>query len=169
MKAESLQDLQSKNLETGMKLAQITLDNSQRLIALQLEITRKLVEDSIDNARSLTSLKDPQQILSQQTQYAQETAQTMMDAVRQLAEATATSRAEINHLFAEQFANGGKDFINSFQSLFGNIPNTGSSFMDSVQQSMSSFTQAYEQFAKASAASLTQDKPQGTAAKRRQA
>jgi hypothetical protein len=41
--------------------------------------------------------------------------------------------------------------------------------MDSVQQSMSSFTQAYEQFAKASAASLTQDKPQGTAAKRRQA
>ncbi len=168
-KSEQISELQRKNLEAGMKLAQMSLDNSQRIVALQVEIAKKLFQDSVENAKALTAAKDPQKALALQTQYAQETTQTMMEAARQIAEIGNASRTEFAHLLTEQFTSGGKDMMSSFQSMFGALPGKNTNVMEAMTQAMSTVTNAFEQFAKASATTFSTEESKSQAAKRRQA
>lgn len=168
-KSEQFSELQRKNLEAGMKLAQLSLDNSQRIVALQVEIAKKLFQDSIENAKALTAAKDAQKALALQTQYAQETTQTVMDAARQIAEISNASRAEFAHMLTEQLTSGGKDMMSSFQSLFGALPGQQTNILETMNQAMTSVTNAFEQFAKASATTFAPEEGKTHAAKRRQA
>lgn len=157
MKSNQLNELQQKNLETYMKLAQISFDNTQRLMALQMDVARKLFEDGLANAKAQakTASKDPQQALNLQSQYAQESTQAIMDATRQLAELCNASYGECAQLLTEQYASGNKDMATSMQSLFADLPGQNSNLMENMNQVMSTFTNAFEQFAKASTASLS--------------
>ena len=168
-KSEQFSELQRKNLEAGMKLAQLSLDNSQRIVALQVEITKKLFQDSVENAKAMTSAKDPQQALALQTQYAQDAGQTVMDAARQIAELGSSSRAEFTQLLTEQFSNGGKDMMTSFQSLFSALPGKNTNVIDAMNQAMTTVNSAFEQFAKASATTFAPEESKTQASKRRQA
>ncbi|SMB28396.1 Granule-associated protein [Sterolibacterium denitrificans] len=149
MKSDQLSELQRKNLETCMKLAQISFDNSQRLVALQLDIIKKLFEDGIENAKAQTASKDPQQALALQSRYAQDSTQAVMDATRQLSELYTASCGECAQLLSEQYANGNKDMMASFQSLFSTLPGQNTNLMESMTQAMNTVSNAFEQFAKA--------------------
>jgi phasin family protein len=168
MKTQQFNELQQKNLETYTKLAQISFDNAQRLMTLQMEITRKLFEDGLANTKAQTASKDPQQALNLQSQYAQESTQTIMDATRQLAELCNASFGECAHFLTEQYASGNKDMASSLQSLFGAMPGQNTSLVENMTQAMSTVTNAFEQFAKATTAGLAPE-AKTTAGKRRQA
>lgn len=163
-----LSDLQQKNLETYMKLAQISFDNAQRLMSLQMDVARKLFEDGLASTKAQTASKDPQQALNLQSQYAQESTQAIMDATRQLAELCNASYGECAQLLTEQYTSGNKDVAASMQSLFSGLPGQNTNFMENMNQVMSTFTNAFEQFAKASTASLTPE-TKTTTGKRRPA
>lgn len=167
MKNDQLAELQHRNLDICMKLAQLSLDNSQRLMAMQVEIAKKLFEDGVENAKQQTSNKDPQKALSLQNQYAQEAGQTLMEASRQMAELYNASCAECAQLFTEQYASGNKDLLSSCQALFSQFPGSSNNLFESMNQAMNSLNSAFEQFAKASTTTFAQEaKPNG---KRRQA
>lgn len=168
MKSDQFGELQRKNLETCMKLAQISFDNSQRLVALQLDITKKLFEDGIENAKAQTASKDPQQALALQSRYAQESTQAIMDATRQLTELCSASCSECAQLLTEQYTSGNKDMAASFQSLFGALPGQNTNLMESMTQAMASVSNAFEQFAKASTTTFAAES-KTPATKRRQA
>lgn len=149
-KSEQFTDLQRKNMEAGMKLAQMSLDNSQRIVALQVEAAKKLFQGSLENAKALASAKDPQQAIALQTQYAQDAAKKMMETAQEIAEISSASRAELSHLVTEQLAHGSKDMMTAFQSFFSAIPGQNTNVMDSMKQAMSTATSAFEQFSQAS-------------------
>lgn len=167
MKNDQFTELQHRNLDICMKLAQLSLDSSQRLLALQVEIAKKLFEDGIENVKQQTGSKDPQKNLSLQSQYAQETGQTLMEASRQMAELYNASCTECAQLFTEQYASGNKDLLSSCQALFSSFPGSGNSMFESMNQAMSSLNNAFEQFAKASTTTFAQEPKSAT--KRRQA
>ena len=153
-KSEQISELQRKNLEAGMKLAQMSLDNSQRILGLQVDITRKLFQDSIENAKALAGVKDPQQALSLQTQYAQETTKRMVAAAQQIAEIGNSARAEFTRLVTEQLASGSQDLTESLQSFMKNLPGQAPNMMESFQQAIASANAAFEQITKASTAAM---------------
>jgi len=79
-------EIQRKNMEAAMRLAQISIDNSQRIMALQSQLARELFENSVDQAKAQASSKDPQDIVSLRARYAQETTQKMIAAAQQVAD-----------------------------------------------------------------------------------
>ncbi|MBP9713825.1 MAG: phasin family protein [Sterolibacterium sp.] len=151
MNTEQLGDLQRKNMAAGMKLAQMSLENSQRIVELQVELAKKLVQDCIDSGQAMTSARDPQKVIALQTQYIQESAQTIMDAARQMAECSNASCTELAKLYTEQFSFGQKDALSSTQSMLSAWPGYNSNTTDMLSQAMSAMTQAFEQFTQASA------------------
>ena len=56
-------EIQRKNMEAAMRLAQISIENSQRIMALQSQLARELFENSVDQAKAQASSKDPQDIV----------------------------------------------------------------------------------------------------------
>ncbi len=154
-KPEQFSELHRKNMEAAMKLAQMSIENSQRIMALQVDVAKKLFQDSVQSAKALTTVKDPQQAIALRTQYAQDTAQQMMETARQIAEIGNTSRTEFSQLLTEQLASGSKDLMQTFQSFFGALPGQNGNVMETMQKAMATANDAFEQIAQASAAAFS--------------
>lgn len=154
-KPEQFTELHRKNMEAAMRLAQMSIENSQRIVTLQVEVAKTLFQDSVDNAKALAAAKDPQQAVTLRTQYTQETAQKMIDAAREISEIGNASRTEFSRLMTEQLASGSKDMSEAFQSFFGALPGQNTGVVTAMQQAMEKANKAFEQIAEASAGAFS--------------
>lgn len=159
VKTEQFSELHRKNMEAAMKLAQMSIENSQRIIALQVEAAKKLFKESTESAKALSSIKDPQDAVALRTQYTKATAEMMMETARQIAEIGNASRTEFSHMMTEQLASGSKDMMETFQSFFSTLPGQNNNVMETMQKAMATANNAFEQIAKASAAGFDSAKP----------
>lgn len=153
-KHEQLGELHRKNMEAAMKLAQMSIDNSQRILSLQVEAAKQMFQDSVDSAKALTAVRDQQEAVALRARYAQETAQKMMETARRIAEIGNASRAEFSHLLTEQLASGSQDMAESFKSFFSVLPGQNPDVMETMRQAMATANSAFEQIAQASTAAL---------------
>jgi phasin family protein len=149
---EHLSELQRKNMEAAMQLAQLSLENSQRVIALQNELARELFQSGVENARALAAAKDAQEVMRLRTEYAQETARKMMAAAQQVAEIGNEARSAFARLLTEQLAAGSQEMADAFQGFLKSLPGQTPTMLEMMQQAMATANSAFEQIAKATAA-----------------
>ena len=154
IKPEQFSELHRKNMEAAMKLAQMSIENSQRIMALQVDAAKKLFKESAESAKALGSVKNPQDAVALRTRYTQDTAQMMMETARQIAEIGNTSRTEFSRMMTEQLASGSKDMMETFQSFFSTLPGQNSNVLETMQNAMATANSAFEQLTRASAASF---------------
>jgi len=147
---EQLSDMQRRNIEAAMKLAQLSVENSQRIVALQLDVAKKLLQDSMDSAKALAAATDPQEAVALRTRFTQESAQVMIAAARDFAEIGNDARGDFFRLMAEQWTSSSKDMMEAFQSFFGAAPGQNASVMDTMQRAVAGANSAFEQLVRAS-------------------
>lgn len=143
-------EIQRKNMEAAMRLAQLSIENSQRIMALQSQLARELFQDSVDQAKAQAGSKDPQNIMALRARYAQETTQKMITAAQQVAEIGNTARMEFSRLLTEQLAAGSQDIVDAFQSFFKALPGQNTNVLETMQQAMANANNAFEQMTRAS-------------------
>jgi phasin family protein len=153
-KVENFSELNRKNMEAAMRLAQLSIENSQRVVALQNELARELFQQGVENARAQSIAQDPQEVLRLRNQYAQETAQKMMQTAQKVAEIGNDARTEFTRLLTEQLASGSQEMIDSFQGFFKTMPGQNANMMEVMQQAMATANGAFEQITKASASAF---------------
>lgn len=144
-------ELNRKNMEAAMRLAQMSIDNSQRVLSLQNDLARDLFSAGVENARAQSGANDPNEVLRLRTQYAQETAQRMMATAQQVAMIGNDARMEFSRMLTEQLASGSHEMADAFQGFFKNMPGQSPNMMEVMQQAMASANSAFEQMAKVSA------------------
>jgi phasin family protein len=147
-------EIQRKNMEAAMRLAQISIENSQRIMELQSQLARELFENSVEQTKLQASSKDPQDIVKLRAQYAQETTQKMIEAARQVAEIGNSARVEFSRLLTEQLAAGSQDLVDAFQSFFKALPGQNANMLETMQQAMNNANTAFEQMRKAATAAF---------------
>ena len=153
-KIEQFTELHRKNMEAAMRMAQMSIENSQRIMALQSELAKEMFQSGVENAKALTTARDPQTALQLRTEYAQETTQRMVAAAQQIAEISNSARAEFARLVTEQLATGSQDMTESLQAFMKNLPGQTPNMMESFQQAIATANQAFEQITKASTAAM---------------
>lgn len=151
---EPMGELHRKNMEAAMRLAQLSIDNSQRIMALQAELARELFQSSVANAKAHTDAKDPQEIMNLRAKYAQQTAHMMMESAQRIAEIGNDARVEFSRLLTEQLASGSHDLMDSFQSFFKALPGQNPTVMEAMQQAISRANNAFEQISQVSASAF---------------
>jgi phasin family protein len=114
-KMEQFSELHRKNMEAAMRMAQLSIENSQRIMALQSELAKEMFQSGVENAKAQTGAQDPMAMMQLRTQYAQETTQRMVAAAQQIAEISNSARAEFARLVTEQLASGSQDMTESRQ------------------------------------------------------
>jgi phasin family protein len=154
-KNENLNELNRKNMEAAMQLAQMSIENSQRVMTLQNELARQLFTDGVENAKAQAAAKDPQEVLRLRSVYAQETAQKMMQTAQQVAAISNDARVEFSRMLTEQLASGSQEMADAFQGFFKSMPGQGGNMMEVMQQAMATANGAFEQMAKVSASAFT--------------
>lgn len=153
-KNEQFSELNRKNMEAAMRLAQLSIENSQRVVALQNELARELFQDGVENARAQAGAKDPQEVLRLRSQYAQDTAQKMMATAQKVAEIGNEARAEFSRMLTEQLAAGSQEMADAFQGFFKTMPGQNANMLEVMQQAMATANSAFEQMTKASTAAF---------------
>ncbi len=155
MKNDQITDLQRKGMETAKQLAQLSIENSQRILALQTELAQELFKDGVASAKSLLEAKDPQEMLGLQTRYAQEMAQKLVAATQKVSAVGNQAHEQLTNLVKNQVAEGGGGMQNVFKD-FLKVPQTANpDFAKVIQQAMATANQAFEQMAKASTAAFS--------------
>jgi phasin family protein len=147
-------EIQRKNMEAAMRLAQISIENSQRIMELQSRLARELFENSVEQAKLQSASQDAQDIVKLRAQYAQDTTQKMIEAARQVAEIGNSARVEFSRLLTEQLAAGSQDVVDAFQSFFKSLPGQNTGMLDAMQQAMNNATTAFDQMRKAATAAF---------------
>lgn len=153
-KSEQFSELHRKNMEAAMRLAQLSIDNSQRIMALQSELAKEMFQSGVESAKAQTSAKDPQEVMRLRAQYAQETSQRMVAAAQQIAEIGNEARAEFTRLLTEQLATGSHDMTEAMQAFLKGLPGQNPNAMESFQQAIATANAAFEQIAQASTAAM---------------
>jgi phasin family protein len=153
-KVEQFSELHRKNMEAAMRMAQLSIENSQRIMALQSELAKALFQSGVENAKAQTGARDPQTLLQLRTQYAQETTQRMVAAAQQIAEISNTARSEFARLVTEQLASGSQDMTESMQAFMKSLPGQTPNMMESFRQALAAANSAFEQIAQVSTAAV---------------
>ena len=147
---EQFSAIQKKNLETAMRLAQMSIENSQRIMELQVQTAKQLFEDGVANAKALSTAKDPKDLVSLRTNYAQATTEKMLSCARQIAEITGSAQAEVGRLVGEQLASGSTDALEAVQKIFTGMPIGDQNAANVIQTAMAQAQAAFEQVTRAS-------------------
>lgn len=153
-KPEVISELNRKNMEAAMRLAQMSIENSQRVMALQNELARELFNDGVENARAQSGTQDPQEVMRLRAEYAQETARKMMAVAQQVAEIGNEARLAFSRMLTEQLASGSQEMADAFQGFFKSLPGQNPNMLEMMQQAMATANNAFEQIAKATTASF---------------
>lgn len=154
-KTEQFTELNRKNMEAAMRMAQLSMENSQRIMTLQSELAREMFQSGLENAKAQTGASDPHTMMQLRAKYAQETTQRMVAAAQQIAEISNATRAEFSRLVTEQLTSGSQDLTESMQKFMKSLPGQTPNMMESFQQAIATANAAFEQIAKASAAAVS--------------
>lgn len=111
---EQLTAVSKANLESLIELSQKTFEGVEKLVALNLQISRTALEESVEHAKAVLAAKDPQEVLALQNALVQPAAEKAQAYSRQVYEIVSSTQAEFTKLAEAQVAS----FQDSLQSLF---------------------------------------------------
>ncbi|MDR2238937.1 MAG: phasin family protein [Zoogloeaceae bacterium] len=152
MSNEPFAKMHSRNIDIVMKLTQVSLDNTKRLMALQAETARNLFEDSVNNARALTETKDPEAALALRARFAQDASQKMVDAMRRMTDLTTEAHTEFNSLLSQQMADASQEITDALKKMMATsgLPFGSEDPFVAMQKAFSAARDTFEQISKVS-------------------
>ena len=147
---EQFSEFQSKNMDAAMKLAQLSIENSQRIMELQINTARSLFEEGVANSKALAAASDPREAMALRTQFAQISTEKMLTCARQIAEITSNTQSEVGRMVTQQLSTGSKDMVEAFQKVFKGMPIADSGALGAMQTAMDTARAAFDQVTRAS-------------------
>lgn len=160
-KQDQFNELQKKNIEAAMQLAQMSIENSKRIMEIQVGAAKSLFERGVENAKAQSAAKDPQDLMQLRAQYAQDTTERMLSCAREIAEITASTQAAFGKLVGEQLSSGSQDMFEAMQKMFSGMPIADNNAMGAMQTAMDTTRSAFEQMARASTEAFSAFTQQG--------
>ncbi|MDR3213778.1 MAG: phasin family protein [Azoarcus sp.] len=149
-KTEQVNELQKKGLEAAVQLAQLSIENTQRVIEIQVAVAKSLFEDSVNNAKALSSTKDPQEALQLRSRFAQTTAEKVFAGASEIAEVATKAQSQVNKLVSEQFTASSTEVLGAIQQLFRGLPIADQNTLNAIQSTLDTTRTAVEQMTRAS-------------------
>ena len=95
---EQLTEMNRKAAETAMKLTQLSIEQGERLMKLQLDAVRGMMDDGMKAARALTEARDPQQWSALQQKNMQDMLARMTEYSRSVQDIAGKTQQEISGL-----------------------------------------------------------------------
>ncbi|MDR3087360.1 MAG: phasin family protein [Azoarcus sp.] len=149
-KPEQINEFQKRSLEAAAQLAQLSIENTQRVIEIQVAVAKSLFEDSVTNAKTLSGVKDPQEAVQLRTRFAQNTAEKVFAGAREIAEVAAKAQSQVGKLVSEQLTTGSTEVLGAIQQLFKGMPLADQSALSAIQNTLDTTRSAVEQLTRAS-------------------
>jgi len=149
-KPEQVNEIHKKSLEAAVQLAQLSIENTQRVIEVQVAVAKSLFEDSVNNAKALSAIQNPQEAVQLRTRFAQNSAEKVFAGAREIAEIATKAQSQIGKFVGEQLSNSSSEILEAIQQMFQGLPIADQSTMSAIQSTLDTTRSAVEQLTRAS-------------------
>lgn len=147
---QTVAQMQKKNLDSAVRLAQMSIENSQKILQLQVEVARDLFDDGVASAKKLAQVGTPQEAMELRARYAQQSAEKMFSCSRSIAELTAELQTEMGKMVSDQLNAGSHDMLEAMQQMMGDMPLNNHAAAEMLQHTFDAARKTLEQVAKVS-------------------
>ncbi|MBK6638351.1 MAG: phasin family protein [Rhodocyclaceae bacterium] len=154
-KVVGISELNRRNVEAAMKLARLSIDNSQRVLSLHSDLAKAIFEDTVANAKAHAKVRTPQELVALNTKYVQATAKRVVEVARKVSGIANQSRNEFSRVLQQQMIASKSELTEAVQALVKNLPAGMPDVNKSVEQAVAAANAAFEQLSQVSNNALT--------------
>lgn len=147
---QTIVELQQGNITAAMHLAQIAIENAQRVLQMQVEVAREILDEGVADAKQLGNMENPQELIESRARMAQQMAEKMFACSRSIAGLTAEMQAEMGKTVSEQLASNGQEIVNVVEELMQGMPLNNHAAAEALQHTFDSARKSLEQASKVS-------------------
>lgn len=137
------------NLEAAARFADIALGGAERIIEIQLKAAKAALADSVESAKTLSTVKDLQQLAAVKETVAQPALEKAAEYVKDVYEVAAETQAEIGKMVERQFAEFNKQFIVALDKMAENAPAGAEAGIGALKTAFVTGNAAYDNMSKA--------------------
>lgn len=150
--AEQLSNATRTNLESQVALMTSlntkAFEGMQKLIDLNVAVTRSTLEDSAGRMREMMEAKDPQQALSLSNLNAKPSIEKALSYSRHIANIASTMQAEMARATEEQMAEASRKMVGLLEQATSNAPAGAENIVALMRSAIGTANASYEQLSK---------------------
>lgn len=158
---EKLTELNQKATEAALKLTQLTIEQGERLMKLQLEAVRGMLDDSMKGAKSLMEARDPQQWSALQQKNMQEMLARMTEYSRSVQDIAGKTQKEISEMLESRAGAMNAQFQGMVEEMAKTAPPGSEPAVAAMKQALAAanslaetMTKTAQQFAKSAESAI---------------
>ncbi|MBI4207441.1 MAG: phasin family protein [Betaproteobacteria bacterium] len=145
---EQLIALNKANLEVAARFAGVALHGAERIIDLQLKAAKDAFAESIEGAKALASVKDPQQFAALKDSLAQPSIEKATAYAKSVYDVAAATQVEFGKLVEEQVADFNKQVVAVLDKMVKNAPAGSELGIAAVKSAIAAANSAYDNMSK---------------------
>lgn len=149
MNADQFTAAAKANLETAVELSQKAFGGVEKLVELNLQVSRAALEDATAHAKALLAVKDVQEFVTLQSNAVQPAAEKATAYSRQVYEIASSTQADIAKLLEAQVGASQQKIQGLVDSAMKNAPAGSESAVAFLKQAISASSTAVESAQKA--------------------
>lgn len=112
---------QPKYFDQAAKFAQLMIDNSQRLLTVQIEATKAILEQGVRGATTLLITPSPAEQLRVQQELIQKSTEEIVSCINEIVKLSVKTQAELNRLLVETLTAEAQEWGQSLRSSAENL------------------------------------------------
>jgi phasin family protein len=147
--ANPFAEIGSATMDAAARLTKISMDSTERVIALQLEYAKTALEQATKSARELAKAKDVQEILAVRTRNAETAVERLMGYSRTLYEISSEAQTQFSRLAEERMSNFQAAVSETVEKAAKSTPAGGDVAAAAIKSSLAATTAAFDSFNKA--------------------
>jgi len=145
---EQLTAWSKANLDTAVRFAGIALDGAERLLEVQLKAAKSAFADGVQQAKTLTEVKDPQEFAQFKTTLLQPNLENATAYVKEVYDVATATQSEISKLVEEQVAEFNKQVVTGLDKIVKLAPAGSEVAVAAVKSTISAINSTYDNLSK---------------------
>ena len=141
--------LNKANLEAATRFAQVALGGAERLLEIQMQTAKEVLADSVENAKTLSTVKDLQQFAEVKDSVTQPAFEKAAEYVKSVYDIASETQAEFGKLIEQQVAGFNKQFVVTLDKLAESAPAGSEAGISALKTAIVTGNAAYEHLSKA--------------------
>ncbi len=119
---EQLIAFNKAGMEAALRFASVALDSAERLMELQMKAAKSALSDGIQNARTITAVRDFDQLAALKDTVVQPSFEKATAYAKEVYDVTSSTQAEVGRLFEEQVSELNRQAMSTLDQFVKTAP-----------------------------------------------
>ena len=146
---EQMNDFQKTAVDAAVRFARMSVDNVERMLALNLQMTKASLDDTAHNLKAISSVKDVQDLNTLRTKLSENSLEQAVDYSRSMYELAQNAQAELSQMIEGQVTGFQKELADSIDKVARNAPAGSDVAVAAMKSSLAATTAAMDNMTKA--------------------